>query len=111
MKIIILTLFPEALSQAFARSIFKRGIEKKLFSIEFINIRYFADPPHYKVDEPPYGGGVGMVLRSDIILKAIQSIDQVEQYCILYTCPKGQTLTQSQATRWSTQKGLIILTC
>ncbi|MGH7204151.1 MAG: tRNA (guanosine(37)-N1)-methyltransferase TrmD [Candidatus Levyibacteriota bacterium] len=72
MKISILTLFPEMFQGPFEHSILKRAQEKELVEIECINIRDFGIGSHKMVDDTPYGGGVGMVLKVDVLHKAIE---------------------------------------
>jgi len=72
MKISILTLFPEMFAGPFDHSIIKRAKEKGLIEIEFINIRDFGIGVHKMVDDTPYGGGVGMVMRVDVLHEAIK---------------------------------------
>mgnify|MGYP000213873452 CR=1 FL=1 len=79
MKFIILTLFPEMFSGPFDHSIIKRAKEKGVVDIEFVNIRDFAEDTHKTVDDHPYGGGVGMVMKVDVVDKALQSIRAKEQ--------------------------------
>src|SRR5882672_4737620 len=73
MKISILTLFPEMFTGPFDVSIIKRAQEKKLVEIELVNIRNFGIGSHQMVDETPYGGGIGMVIRVDVLREAIES--------------------------------------
>jgi tRNA (guanine37-N1)-methyltransferase len=72
MKITIVTLFPQMFIGPFDESIIKRAREKKLIEINFINIRDFGIGKHKTVDDTPYGGGNGMVLRVDVLKKAIE---------------------------------------
>lgn len=72
MKISILTLFPEMFEGPFSCSIMKRAQEKRHLEIEFINIRDFGEGKHKMVDDTPYGGGVGMVMKVDVIHRAIE---------------------------------------
>ena len=109
MKIYFLTLFPEQLEQYFKKGIFKNKEAEGLFSASFINMRDFSDPPHFKVDDHPYSKKQGMLLRVDILEKAICSIPDYESYQILYMCPKGKTFDQSLATEFSKQKGFIFI--
>ena len=74
MKIFILTLFPKMISGFLDESIVKRAQEKKLVEIELVNIRDFAIDDYGMVDDRPYGGGAGMVMRMDVIYNALQSI-------------------------------------
>src|SRR3990167_890438 len=73
MHISIITLFPEMFSGAFEASIIKRAISKKLLDIRFIQLRNYASDSYGSVDDHPYGGGTGMILRVDIVDKAITS--------------------------------------
>lgn len=71
MKISVITLFPEMFSGPFEYSIIKRAIDRKIVEIEYINIRNFGIGKHKIVDDKPYGGGVGMLLKVDVLEKAI----------------------------------------
>lgn len=73
MKISILTLFPEMFKGPFDSSIIKRSITKGLVEINYINIRNFGIGKHKVVDDTPYGGGTGMVMRVDVIQNAISN--------------------------------------
>ena len=72
MKISIITLFPKMISGFFDESIIKRAREKKLVEIEIINLRDFAIDDYGTVDDRPYGGGAGMILRADVIYAALK---------------------------------------
>ena len=74
MKISILTLFPEMFDNFKTSSIIKRAIDKSLVEIEIINIRDFSKLNNKQVDDTPYGGGSGMVMRVDIVVDAINSV-------------------------------------
>ena len=75
MKITILTLFPKMISGFFEESIIKRAQDKKLVEIEIINLRDFAIDDYGTVDDRPYGGGTGMILRVDVIYKALAKVE------------------------------------
>ena len=72
MKISILTLFPEMFEGPFRYSIVKKALDKKLVAIELINIRDFGIGRHKTVDDTCYGGGTGMIMRVDVVDKAIK---------------------------------------
>jgi tRNA (guanine37-N1)-methyltransferase len=74
MHISILTLFPDMFDGPFDQSIIKRAVDKKLLTISYINIRDFATDKYKTVDGHPYGGGVGMLLRVDVVDRALQSV-------------------------------------
>ena len=109
MRIYILTLFPDALEGAFSKGIFKKAQDKGLFEIHYVNLRDFSVDRHKTVDDKPFGGGAGMVLKADVVYAAVKSIDQFESYRLIYTCPKGSVFSQSDAKVWGQDKGLIVL--
>lgn len=79
MKISILTLFPEMFQGPFNHSIIKHAQEKKLVDITFVNIRDFGIGTHHVVDDTPYGGGIGMVMRVDVVHNAIKHTKETFQ--------------------------------
>lgn len=108
MKISILTLFPEMFDNFKTSSIIKRAIEKKLVEIEIINIRDFSTLNNKMVDDTPYGGGAGMVMRVDVVVDAINSIKTDESYVLLMS-PSGKTFNQKIAYDFVNKKHLIIV--
>jgi len=111
MKISIITLFPNMISGFFNESIIKRAIEKKLVDIEIINLRNFAKDKYKSVDDKPYGGGAGMILRADILDSAIRSllIQNIKSKKIILTSPKGIIFNQKKAKEYSKLSQLIII--
>ena len=113
MKITILTLFPEMFQGPFDVSMIKRAQEKKLVEIRYINIRDFGIGKHKLVDDTPYGGGNGMILKVDVLHKAIEKakdnkLKGNEQKIILLGA-KGKTFNQRTAEKFSKLKHLIII--
>lgn len=112
MKITILTLFPEMFQGPFEHSIIKRVKDKGLIEIEFVNIRNFGIGKHQVIDDTPYGGGVGMVMRVDILHKAIEHAKKLSsaknQKVILMTA-SGKQFKQEIAQEYSQIDHLIII--
>ncbi|HYM64973.1 MAG TPA: tRNA (guanosine(37)-N1)-methyltransferase TrmD [Candidatus Sulfotelmatobacter sp.] len=113
MKISIITLFPEMFDGPFEYSIIKRAKDNKLIEINFVNLRDFGIGKHKLVDDTPYGGGKGMVLRVDVLKSAIdktvdKKLKQAEQKIIL-TSAHGKTFNQTVAKSYSKLKHLIIV--
>src|SRR3989344_7747149 len=110
MKIDILTLFPEMFTGPFDESILRRAQDKLLVEITIHNLRKWAEDKHKTVDDRPYGGGPGMILRVDIIDKALTSLkkDRKSTKVILLDA-KGKRFTQSDAKRLSKLKHLIFI--
>ena len=106
MHISILTLFPDMFRGPFDQSIIKRAIDKNQIMISYINIRDFAADTYKTVDGHPYGGGVGMILRVDVVDRALKSIPK--GYTILLDAG-GETYTQSKAKNLSTMDHLILI--
>ncbi|MEC9489906.1 MAG: tRNA (guanosine(37)-N1)-methyltransferase TrmD [Halanaerobiales bacterium] len=107
----ILTLFPEMFKGPFSESILKIAREKDLIDIKTVNIRDFADDKHHTTDEPPYGGGAGMVMKAEPIFKAWQDTQNkrgTESKTILMS-PQGEELTQALVKDLSQEEGLTII--
>ncbi len=107
MKFDVLTLFPE-MFECLQESIIGRAMEKDLIQINLINIRDFSKDKHKKVDDTPYGGGAGMVIRPDVVYDAYQSI-QDKKAKVIYLSPQGQVLNQTKVKELSTEEHLILL--
>ena len=107
MKFDVLTLFPE-MFECLKESIIGRAMEKDLIQINLINIRDFSKDKHKKVDDTPYGGGAGMVIRPDVVYDAYQSI-QDKKAKVIYLSPQGQVLNQTKVKELSTEEHLILL--
>ena len=107
MKFDVLTLFPE-MFECLQESIIGRAMEKDLIQINLINIRDFSRDKHKKVDDTPYGGGAGMVIRPDVVYDAYQSI-QDKKAKVIYLSPQGQVLNQTKVKELSTEEHLILL--
>lgn len=108
MKIDILTLFPDMLKGFLEESIIKRAIEKKLVEINVINFRDYSPLNNKQVDDTPYGGGAGMVLRPEPIFLALDDIKTEDSYVVLLT-PDGNTWSQQLATEYKEKKHLILI--
>lgn len=110
MKITILTLFPEMFQGPFDHSILKRAKEKKLVQIELINIRDFGIGAHKTVDDSPYGGGQGMILKVDVLVKAIKSVSKKNlREKIILLSPHGKTFNRKKAITLSKIEHLILI--
>ena len=92
----IFTLYPEYFPGPFEIGICKKAFEKKLWDLKLINIRDYADDKHKTVDDTPYGGGVGMLMRPDIVAKSLDAnLDEKET--VYYLTPKGKIFNQDIA--------------
>ena len=107
MKIDILTLFPE-MFEPLKQSILGRAIENNLIEINLINIRDFSKDKHKKVDDTPYGGGAGMVIKPDVVYDAFKSVKS-ENAKTIFLSPQGSTLEQNKVQELSNESHLILL--
>ena len=108
MKIDVLTLFPDMFNNIINESIIKRARDNKLVEINIINFRDYSPLNNQQVDDTPYGGGAGMVLRCEPIFEALDNIKTEDSKVILLT-PEGKTYNQSKAYELSKEKHLIII--
>jgi tRNA (guanine37-N1)-methyltransferase len=106
MRIDILTLFPEMFKGPFSESIIKRAQEKGLVQLNLVNIRNFAKGSHQSVDDSPYGGGPGMILKVDVLAQSLESLPKGHR--ILLT-PQGKTFSQKRAYELSKLPHLILV--
>ena len=107
MKFDVLTLFPD-MFKSLEESIIGRAKEKGLIEINLINIRDFSKDKHKKVDDTPYGGGAGMVIKPDVIYDAYSSIKS-ENAKVIYLSPQGKALNQDKVKELSKENHLILL--
>lgn len=105
-KFKILTIFPEIFPGPLATSITGIALEKKLWSLEAINIRNYAKDERGTVDDTPYGGGAGMVLKAEVIADAIEKNSLKK---IIYLSPRGKKFTQKMATELAKEEEITLL--
>ena len=108
MKIDVLTLFPESIKGFLEESIIKRAINSGKVEINLINFREYSPLNNNQVDDTPYGGGAGMVLRCEPIFNAIEAIKTNDSYVIMLT-PEGKTYNQTKAKQLVNKKHIILL--
>ena len=114
MKFHIVTLFPEMFSGPFSESILKRAKEKGIFDIEIYNLRDYAEDKHKTVDDTPYGGGKGMVLKVNVVGDAINSV-KIEKLKVksnsrtFLLTPQGKRYNQQKAIELSKYDDLILV--
>lgn len=108
MKIDILTLFPEVVHAYLRESIIKRAAEREIVHINVHNIRDYSSDKHNTVDDSPYGGGPGMVLKPEPIFEAFDK-NNLWQGKKIFLTPQGNVLDHNAAVRLSSQKHIVIL--
>ena len=108
MKIDILTLFPNMFTGFLEESIIKRAINIKAVNINLVNFRDFSKLSNHQVDDTPYGGGRGMVLRCEPIIDALDSVKTNDSKVILLS-PQGKTFNEKKALELKNEKHLILI--
>ncbi len=109
MKITVLTLFPDMIKPVISQSIIGRAIYEKKLQIDVIDYRTFSLNKHHKVDDTPYGGGAGMVLQAEPVVRALRAVEGHEKALKILMTPQGEPYKQSQAKALSKAEHLIIL--
>ena len=111
MRIDVLTLFPDMFPGPLDISVIGRGKEQGLFDLFVHDIRSYASDRHKTVDDTPFGGGQGMVLRVDILELALSSVQALseEQGQVIYLSPQGERLTDSLVRDFSKESRLILV--
>ena len=107
MKFSVLTLFPEMFTPL-KESIIGKAVEDKKIELNLINIRDFSKDKHKKVDDTPYGGGAGMVMKADVVYDAYESVRE-EGAKVIFLSPQGKTLNQNKVRKLAKEKHLILL--
>lgn len=112
----VLTLFPGMFAPVLAQSMLKRGQEKGLLVVRVHNLRDFTADRHKVVDDTPYGGGAGMVMKAEPILEAVSAVQreaqsQGEEIRLLFPTPHGRPLTQSYAQELATESRRMVILC
>tara|TARA_R110002020_G_scaffold80502_2_gene200823 strand:+ start:4973 stop:5683 length:711 start_codon:yes stop_codon:yes gene_type:complete len=106
----IITLFPELFPGPLGASVLGRGLSDGLWSLEAVPLRSFATDRHHTVDDTPSGGGAGMVLKPDILARAIDTVSpQGDTRPRLLMSPRGRPLTQQRARELSLGPGAVII--
>ena len=95
----VFTLYPELFPGPLGSGLYKKALEKKLWSLEVVNIRDYATDKHKTVDDPPFGGGSGMLIRADVIANSLDKNISNKNEPIIYLSPKGKKFDQIYAKK------------
>jgi len=111
MRFDVLTLFPEIFSSYFGESLLEKAISKGLVSTHAHNLREWANDKHNRVDDRPYGGGPGMVIRAQPVVEAVEAIQQQSDLPgkLILLSPQGKRLDQPLVENLATQKRLVMI--
>lgn len=109
MKIDYLTLFPEMFDGVLNHSIMKRAQENNKLQINTVNFRDYAINKHNQVDDYPYGGGQGMVLKPEPVFNAMEDLDVTEQTRVILMCPQGEPFSHQKAVELSKADHIVFI--
>lgn len=109
MKFDIITIFPDIFDSYFSESIVNRAQKAKIIGVNIHNLRDYTEDKHKTVDDTPYGGGAGMVMKIEPIWKVIQNIKNSKNTRIILFSAKGKKYTQEDARRLSKYENLILI--
>lgn len=114
MNFYVMTLFPEMVMGGLNNSIIKRAMEKKLISIQAVNIRDYTLDKHNKVDDYPFGGGAGMLMQAQPVYDCYKAVLKMcpnaeKKPRVLYMSPQGKTFNQEMAKELAKEENLIFL--
>jgi len=105
----IISLFPDLIEPYFKDSILKKAINNNIIKVNFYNLRDFARDKHKKVDDTPYGGGAGMLLKADVLYNALKSIKKTKNTKVIYFSPQGKKLDYKLSKKYTKATSLILI--
>ncbi len=111
MKIDILTLFPDFFTSPFSLSMIKRAIDNGIVDVNIHQIRDFGLGKRKQVDDSPYGGGAGLVMKPEVVTAAWESIKKTKETVTIYLTPRGEVFNQSTAMNFAENCQHIIIVC
>ena len=109
MKIDYLTLFPEMFDGVLNHSILKRAQDSDLLQVNTVNFRDYSINKHNQVDDYPYGGGQGMVLKPEPVFNAMEDLAVSDNTRVILMCPQGETFTQRKAQELSQAEHIVFI--
>lgn len=107
----IVSLFPDFFTSPLAASLIGRALKRQIVSVQITNPRDFTTDKHHKVDDIPYGGGVGMVMKPEPIFAAVESLPQRPRREVILMTPQGQTMDQPLFKQLSTEYDQLVIIC
>ncbi|MEG3437001.1 tRNA (guanosine(37)-N1)-methyltransferase TrmD [Pannus brasiliensis CCIBt3594] len=111
MRFDIITLFPDFFTSPLRSGLLAKALEREIARVNLVNLRDFAHDKHRRVDDEPYGGGVGMLLKPEPIFEAIESLPVLPRREIILTTPQGQPLDQALLKTFVTDYDQLVLIC
>lgn len=110
-KVTILTLFPDMFPGPLGQSLIGKALEKNLWHLQVVDIRHFAEDKHQTVDDTCFGGGPGMVMRPDIVDKALSAVMEKGKARLIHLTPRGQVFHQALAREMADSEVPLVFLC
>ncbi len=109
MRFDIITLFPDFFSSPLSSGLIARAFANDIASVHLVNPRDFTTDKHHRVDDEPYGGGVGMLMKPDPVFAAVESLPALPRRDIIFLTPQGQPMTQTLFQEWVSYDQLVLI--
>ncbi len=107
----VVSLIPQAFTALNDLGVIGRAIKQKIAELHFYNPREFTSDSYHKVDDQPYGGGAGMLLKPEPIFKAFEAIPLLNRHRVLLMSPQGTPLSQKDLQRWAKETDQLVILC
>ncbi|AFY62589.1 tRNA (guanosine(37)-N1)-methyltransferase TrmD [Synechococcus sp. PCC 6312] len=111
MRFDVITLFPEFFESPLQSGLIGKALAKQIAEVYFTNPRDFTTDKHHKVDDEPFGGGVGMVLKPEPLFAAVESLPICQTRAIIYVTPQGEPLKQDHLQAWANNYQQLVILC
>lgn len=111
MQFDIVTLFPDFFTSPLQSGLLGKALAKQIAKVHLVNPRNFATDKHHRVDDEPYGGGVGMVMKPEPIFAAVESIPVLSRQEVILMTPQGQTMNQMMLQNLATEYNQLVVIC
>ena len=111
MRFDVITLFPDFFASPLSSGLLGKALEKQIAQVNLVNPRDFATDKHRRVDDEPYGGGVGMLMKPEPIFAAIESLPVLPRRDVILMTPQGQTLNQGLLKELATNYDQLVVIC
>jgi len=111
MRFDIITLFPDFFTSPLSSGLLGKALTRGIAQVELTNPRDFALDKHHRVDDEPYGGGVGMLMKPEPIFAAVESLPILPRRAVLLLTPQGETMNQAMFQEFATQYDQLVMIC
>ncbi len=111
MRFDIITLFPDFFTSPLNTGLMAKALARGIASVVLTNPRDFTTDRHHKVDDEPYGGGVGMVMKPEPLFAAVESLPVLPRREIIYVTPQGEPLQQHHLWQWASERDQLVILC